>query len=274
MDSVASPKGTNGAKQHPFGRKMSAIDGVYNPDRSAPSHCHRVASLCLVLKGSHSVMFRKTNYLAEPGSVVFLPPQEPHLCVFPSETTIFQIHLEPSWIDQLRSQLSTVDRPSYHGVGDLTCLATRAYDEFRMNDTFSSLALEGLIIEMLAGIGRYNARESVKTTDRPPRWLRDVSDLLHEQFGEPLSIDEIAQSVGIHPAHLGRTFRRYHGRTIGEYLRDLRLQSACRMLSASVETLGDIALSCGYSDQSNFTTAFKRHTGLTPMEYRKIFRVS
>ena len=84
---------------------------------------------------------------------------------------------------------------------------------------------------------------------------------------------EIAATVDVHPAHLARTFRRFQRQTVGDYLRQLRLEFARARLSASAEPISEIALSAGFYDQCHFSRAFKRHTGMTPAEYRAAFHL-
>jgi AraC-like DNA-binding protein len=58
--------------------------------------------------------------------------------------------------------------------------------------------------------------------------------------------------------------------TIAEYVRMLRLDWAAARVAKSEEPLSAIALRAGYADQSHFTRAFKRRTGLTPAQYRRL----
>jgi AraC family transcriptional regulator len=104
---------------------------------------------------------------------------------------------------------------------------------------------------------------------RPPGWLRIVRDLLHDRFQEELSLEEIAAAAGVHPAHLARVFRSHHGCSVGDYLRGLRVEFACRQLSSTDAALIDVALSAGFADQSHFTRCFKQATGLTPGQFRR-----
>jgi AraC family transcriptional regulator len=271
MEQPTRPYPTDAAQQPSRNDRLTFVENSETSGISMPAHTHRQASLCLILRGRHTLTCRKASHIVEPGTLVFLPAEELHQCCFHTEAKIFSMSLEPSWIEQLHPHLTMLDHPSYHSTDALTPLAVRAYKEFRSKDVFSPLALEGLVLEILAGIARHNVNDIAAIGRLPPRWLRQANDLLHERFAESLSLDEIAQAVEAHPAHLSRMFRRYYHSTIGEYLRVLRLQSACRILTTSALPLGEVALSCGYTEQSNFTTAFKRHTGLTPKEYRKIF---
>ena len=76
----------------------------------------------------------------------------------------------------------------------------------------------------------------------------------------------------VHPVYLAGKFRRHYGASVGEYVRRLRLKTACRELSHSDAPLSDIAAGVGFYDQSHFTNACKRLTGMTPAQYRAAFR--
>jgi len=129
-------------------------------------------------------------------------------------------------------------------------------------DIASRLAMEGLILEMLA----FATRRTFQISDRrEPRWLQD---LCHEHFAEPISLMTLAQTVGIHPGHLARIFRKQHQCTVGEYVRRLRLEYAAQELVRTQKSLSAIALEAGFYDQSHFTNSFKAHMGVTPYEFR------
>jgi AraC family transcriptional regulator len=148
-------------------------------------------------------------------------------------------------------------------------LASRLYEEFRRADELSPLVLEGLTLELLAAC----ARQPVRMPEpRPPRWLATVLELLHAQFAERLTTAAIAESVGVHPAHLARVFRQCYGRTMGDYVRHLRIEYARRRLATSDAPLAEIALAAGFSDQSHFSNTFKRLLSESPAAFRKSVR--
>ena len=76
----------------------------------------------------------------------------------------------------------------------------------------------------------------------------------------------------MHPTHLARTFRRFHGRSLGDYVTGLRIQRACRALGESDDTLAAIASETGFTDQSHFTRSFRDAVGTTPARYRRAHR--
>jgi AraC family transcriptional regulator len=122
---------------------------------------------------------------------------------------------------------------------------------------------------MIATLWRMNGG---KRRGQPPSWLAQARDMIQDQFTESLSISEIATTVGVHPVHLARTFRKYHGFSVGDYVRRLRIERARLDISSSGLSLAEIALKAGFCDQGHLSRVFKRFTGMTPAKYRALFR--
>jgi AraC family transcriptional regulator len=109
------------------------------------------------------------------------------------------------------------------------------YKEFHSLDELSPLVIEGLTVELLAETFRA-AQPDVKYFDAP--WIKRARDLVQARFNDTLMVSEIAESVGVHPVHLTRVFRRRFGCTVGEYVRQLRVDFACWELSNSQQAAG------------------------------------
>jgi AraC family transcriptional regulator len=144
-------------------------------------------------------------------------------------------------------------------------VATAIAREFVAADSTSALALEGLTIELLAATLR--ARPS-ETESRPPAWLARAIELLREHFSEPLSLVDLATAVDIHPVHVARVFRRHTRCSVGEYLRQLRVEYAAQALRETTRKCSDIACAAGFCDQSHFSRCFKKQFGVSPDRYR------
>ena len=133
----------------------------------------------------------------------------------------------------------------------------------------ASLLLEALSVELLIAAARSTPMRSDRTT---PQWLERARELIHARFAERLTLDEIAAHAGVHPVHLASVFRRRFDCTIGDYIRDRRIEYASRELMTASTPLALIALDAGFANQAHFSTTFKRITGFTPAAYRKSFR--
>jgi AraC family transcriptional regulator len=183
----------------------------------------------------------------------------------------FTIELDEAWTARLREHGVALETSSNQRGGLACALQARLYREFCSMDAASPLAIEALALEMAVETGRRVQRldpSSGGGGKEPPPWLAQVTDLLHDRMAEPLSLADIAGSVGVHPVHLARVFRRHHRCTVGEYVRGLRVGLACRRLTHSSASLSEIALAAGFPDQSHFSRVFKRVTGLTPGKFR------
>jgi AraC family transcriptional regulator len=242
---------------------------VYPPGGKMPWHWHDLDHFYLVLQGSCTDNYGQNAGYCRPATLMFHPAGEGHATRYhDAGARTFAIHMEPGWRERLRNHAEVLDHPREFAGGLPAWLAARLYSEFREPDAAAPLAIEGLTLALLAEAFRRRAGLAERT---PPRWLRQARELLHDEFAQSLSLDAIAHAVGVHPAHLAREFHRHYRRTIGEYLRDLRLEHVRRELATSNAPLAEVAASAGFFDQSHFSRVFKRHTGLTPTEFRRIF---
>jgi AraC family transcriptional regulator len=175
------------------------------------------------------------------------------------------------WLKRLEPPQGILDRAADFQGGPLVVVALRIHREFQLMDEASPLALEGLFLELLAEAWRCRTPPGGR---RRPRWTERVRELLHAHFAEHLSLTSLAESVGVHPVYLASEFRRHYGRSIGAYVRRLRVDYACRQLVGTDATLAEIALAAGFADQSHFSRTFKSHVGMTPLAYRRDSRLS
>jgi AraC family transcriptional regulator len=102
------------------------------------------------------------------------------------------------------------------------------------------------------------------------RLVRRAQELLASRFGEAMSLDDIASSVGSSTAHLCRLFRRSTGESIHQYRLALRLREGLARLDGGERDLTALALDLGFSDHSHFTNAFARAFGVPPSRQRRV----
>ena len=96
-----------------------------------------------------------------------------------------------------------------------------------------------------------------------------VIALMTRRLGESVTNTDMARAVGMSPRAFERSFLREYSLPPQQYLRRLRIQTACRLLVDTRESIAAISLRCGFADQSHLTRAFRRVTGMTPGAYRE-----
>lgn len=101
-------------------------------------------------------------------------------------------------------------------------------------------------------------------------WMAQVLGFLSANYRDRPPVAKIAQVAGVHPVHLMRTFRRVRGETLGAYMQRLRIKEACKELLATDCAIVEIALRCGFCDQSHFTRIFRSYLGTSPMRFRRL----
>ena len=96
-----------------------------------------------------------------------------------------------------------------------------------------------------------------------------MMEFIYEHFDEPLTLDEIAASGNISRSQCSKLFKQYSGMSPITFLNHHRLEVSRDMLRSTDESIANIALACGFSDQSYFNRLFLREYACTPLEYRK-----
>jgi len=245
---------------------FGVLESLYPPKLRQPRHTHTLASFSFVLAGSYMEKYDAQSQMRQSSTIVFHPPQESHAVDFQSEVRILSVQVDSKKLNYLRERAIVFDSSASGRTKTICWLGHRLYQEFCRTDSVSALAIEGLIFEILAEA--FRARDMSERNS--PRWLDQAEDFLRDHFSESVVFDDVAKIAGVHPVHLARVFRKKHGCTIGEYLRRLRVEFACRQISTTDTLLGEIAHAAGFADQSHLTKTFKHHFGLTPSQYRKM----
>ena len=243
----------------------------YCPGTRIPQHSHEEGYFCLVRRGSYTEAYGTRRRTCGPFTLAFHPPGEQHSEKFDDrEVRSFNIEITRAWLARMKDYSVNLERAvEFHG-GPGSALSLKLYHEFQSTDYASRLAIEGLILEIVAQA----CREGERRDNGEPAWLRRVREILHERFAEALTLGEIAELVDIHPIYMATAFKAHFHCTIGEYVRHLRVEYACRELSQSGRPLAEIAATAGFSDQSHFSRVLKERLGVTPTEYRARVRLN
>ena len=233
-----------------------------------PRHVHESAHFCLVLGKGYVEESGRPRPKRSRGDLVFYPAgvTHPEIRTACGHCLLIDVGIKPLAAFNSGEQ---PDRTLDLRGTEVVRLAQRVLRELRGFDEVSHLAIQGLVLEMLALSLRV---EDVRCDRAVPSWLEALDEILRARFREPLGLDELADELGVHRSHLSRAYRRFHNRTIGDRIRSLRLEFAQDRLLESSDSLASIAALAGFADQAHFTRSLRAATGLTPRRYRAAYR--
>lgn len=233
-----------------------------DPHNDVQRHTHDAAHFIFVTRGPYVTTAAGAPEVCTTPVLIYNPPGTTHRDRFQRgddggfDGWFFSISVAP---ERWRSIADAVPLGERATTVDANALAARLVMELERWEPWSPLVAEAICLELAASVAR------VADDRRPPRWLSIAREMLRD--GTP-SIGEVAAECGVHPVHLARTFRRFFGCSPGAYLRRTRVERAASLLRKPRLSLADIALRCGFADQSHMTHAFRAILGVTPSTLR------
>lgn len=109
----------------------------------------------------------------------------------------------------------------------------------------------------------------IKDTGNPH--VEKAKHYILTHISQPVTASEVAEHVGLSQYHLSRLFKKLTGQTIMEYLTNERIETSRQLLVSGTMELQQIAALLHFCDQSHFTQVFRKKTGMTPAQYRKLY---
>lgn len=241
---------------------------AYSSYAKLPTHAHELSHFCFVLAGNYGEKIAGRVFERAPAALVYYPPDVSHGEEHFTNGRHFLVEVDFKSLETVRDYGARLSEPVLLDTNASLWLAHRMYKEFSDRDEFSPVALESIATELLIAASR---RDMHKAARKPPPWLGRLKEFLQQNFSEPPGLTELAKAVDVHPTHLARVFRQFERCTVGDYIREVRIDYARSRLIGSNAPLVEIALAAGFADQTHFTRSFKRVTGMTPTEFRRLF---
>jgi AraC family transcriptional regulator len=247
---------------------FTLLEGVYRPNQILSRHSHDHAYVSVALSGAYQEQCGLLQRECRDGATIFHVAGESHSNHFyEAGARILIVEINPGFLAKLHDQGIRTDSQTWLTSPYCRQLALKLNRALTFDDPLSQLWAEGLGIELLSESLRPSLSTS-KASD--PDWLRTINEILHDRYRERLNLTDLARSVGVHPVHLARAFRKRYDCCVGDLLRKLRTEAACYELLHSDASLAEIAARNGFTDQSHLCRILKQHTGISPGQYRKL----
>ena len=107
--------------------------------------------------------------------------------------------------------------------------------------------------------------------DRESRRVNKVQEYIAQHYMEEIKLEDLAALVAMAPSAFSRFFKQHTGRSPVDFIIDVRMGVAARMLVDTSTSVSEICYACGFNNLSNFNRTFKARRGYTPREFRALF---
>ncbi len=222
------------------------------------------------------------------GNIAFLAAEDNEAKIFfqkQSSYHTFDIHLPLSLLDDYEGESKVIDNfleKIHKGISTnfipknlrITPAIYNSIQDIKMC-TYEGLTrkiyLKSKAYEIIALLyeSSENQKENFTLSSTDQKRIHDAAEIIRHNISSPLTIIELAHQLGINQTKLKTGFKALFGNTVFGYLQDIRMHQAKRYLLDTQMSVQEIGMLMGYQNTSNFSTAFKRVHGYTPMKLRK-----
>jgi len=257
-------------------------------DKQAFLHLHDCLELNIIKKGSGYYVINGKKYDIEPGDIFIINNKEPHMAVhdedFLIEVLIFDINLlwRNKGISNFLTPFFSRKEGSSHKISfnnphqpEMAEVFEKILIEHRNKEIGWNMSVEALLMYLLTLIYRcYDEKQELDdANDNFQKMYSRISVVLEyisENFTEEIKLEDLAKKVSLSHHYLCRCFKKVTGRTIFEYIEQMRIQYSCYLLKTTDESIMDISLDSGFNSVNYYNRIFKKIMNKTPREYRQM----
>ena len=258
---------------------------VLNPEMRNLYHFHDVYEIYYLYEGERYYFIENTTYQINRGSLVLIKPYAIHCC-FTSANYGFSrclIHFTEDYLSTLleltaNTSLKDCFQNDIHVI-KLTHLEQQfvenllnfTVDDFASKNTDSDSFFKASLIQLLLLANRSNNKVKEVKDDyfnATHKTITDITAYMNDNFSDSITLASVAQRFYISTSHLVHIFKKYTGFTFIEYLNNVRIKEAQKLLVQSDMSIADIAETVGYKSNTHFTRTFKSITDISPISYR------
>jgi AraC family transcriptional regulator len=257
-------------RRHESGLEWSVLQA--DPHRVVARHSHEEAHFVLVLDGLYVSTARGAPPVSDGVQLIYNPPGTTHRDRFEARERVvggrfLTLSVTTESLAALNDSAPGGRLPSKARIlddADAKVAALRLSASCGRTGSDASFSQHAMALALLPHLVTPNE----DLLGAPPTWVQTVREYLDDSLGGQASIAEAARAADVHPVHLARRFRQHVGMSPAAYVRQRRIEQAQCLLQHTKRSVLDIALACGFGDQSHFTHAFRRACGTTPVAYR------
>jgi AraC-like DNA-binding protein len=237
-------------------------------------HAHEHFVIGLVEKGVQQYSYRASKHTTVSGQIFLVNGEEPHTGEPATRDGYLYrtLCLGPKVLRHLVFDLTEVSKlPSFAGsvVADRELFASLRRFHRALAARAPRMHCESLLLLAIRHLIRRHVkkRKDVPRVGRENSIVKQAKEYMAARFAEDISLADLGALTSRSPFHVARTFAKAVGMPPHVYLESIRIEHAREFLKSGM-SLVETALTVGYPDQSHFTHRFRRHTGLTPGQFK------
>lgn len=153
--------------------------------------------------------------------------------------------------------------------GEFYRLFQKIHHEYTSRRPYFEAALQAGLMELILYLYRSEVEQAPNDAASYSKGMDEVFHYLHTHYDQSITLQAMSALIGVGERQFHRLIKRHTGMHLTEYIQDVRIKEACRMLRSIDKKIQEIATAVGYQDIKFFNHLFKRKTGVTPRQYRK-----
>lgn len=244
------------------------------------NHFHYYYELYYVRQGGCRFFINNGLYDLHSGDFIIIPPREVHFNRYISQCTRVNIYFrstdlidgDQAFMPNLEARflrLAIVHIPSAYRK-EIDGIIDSILREDKVDDASTPIMCNLLLRQLFVACSRHcifqyqDSQQIVKGSDE----IITAAKYIAEHYNQQITLDSVADMVGLSPSYFSRKFRQTTGMGMKEYLSYVRLKNASMELLSTRHTVTEVAINCGFNDSNYFKDAFKKMYGLSPRTYR------
>jgi AraC family transcriptional regulator len=242
------------------------------------THCHNSYEFVICYSTITSNIVDNKMYDRSANSLFASNPMQEHgLAAGIKGFSLCGIHIDKKLLQSVANSIYSSPKivfsnDSFTVNHDLSMLLCLFLEELRYKQPGQEFILENLSMLIAANLIRqikhnlqpkpHNLRKNSKEN------IKKVIDYMNENFTTDISCSDLSKLINMDKFSFIRSFKSQTSKTPYEYLLDLKIEKAKKMLKSDKYTITEISMMCGFSSHSHFTTTFKKKIGVSPKEYK------
>lgn len=242
---------------------MASITTYQKSNFNQELHFHDNTHISFVLHGGCQEK-KRDRYERLPGRITCYYAGEPHQVMNVADhSRHINIEIEPGFFQDHHIAESSLFAALSKNP-DAKFLMLDIYREIVAADDLEKSSIHLLLLNLIFNTNKFGSGDAL------PPWVNIVKERLNDNWNENTSLQELAETAGVHPVTISKYFPRYFSCTLGEYMRKLKIERSLALVKSPEASLTAVAYECGFADQSHFIRTFKQLTGFLPANYQKL----